>query len=268
MTKEEFYLACEKNNLFLSEIQKKQLYTYFELLVETNKVMNLTGIVEENEVYEKHFYDSLLFSFCLPLEDKSLVDVGTGAGFPGLVLAICYPLLKVSLVEPLTKRCNFLNKVIDELGLTNVEVINSRSEDLSSLREKFDLVKRSNLVILEVLKTKKEYLKEYIALETQDISNFDLERDLKTAESIINNLFHDHEDLESNENMINIIHDFKECNEKLTACILYYNKEVAILNNITRKFPNNIVAKIHHIKIKPFFDGKDMQDDNNNDFKF
>lgn len=138
----------------------------------------------------------------------------------------------------------------------------------NALREKFDLVKRSNLVILETLKTKKEYLKEYIALETQDISNFDFERELKTAESIINNLFHDHENLEKNENMISIIHDFKECNEKLTACILYYNKEVAILNNITRKFPNNIVAKIHHIKIKPFFDGKDMQDDNNNDFKF
>ena len=141
----------EKYGLNLDEEKYNKFCKYEKMLVETNKVMNLTGIVEENEVYEKHFYDSLLFSFCLPLEDKSLVDVGTGAGFPGLVLAICYPLLKVSLVEPLTKKCNFLNKVINELELTNVEVINSRSEDLSSLREKFDYATARAVARLNIL---------------------------------------------------------------------------------------------------------------------
>ena len=139
MNRVEFYHILSSNGLELSAIQKEQLHTYFELLVEKNKVMNLTGITEENEVYEKHFYDSLLFSFDIDFSGKTLIDVGTGAGFPGLVLAICYPNLKVTLLEPLNKRCVFLSEVVTALGLQNVEIVNQRSEDYSkNNREKFD----------------------------------------------------------------------------------------------------------------------------------
>lgn len=139
MNRVEFYHILSSNGLELSAVQKEQLHTYFELLVEKNKVMNLTGITEENEVYEKHFYDSLLFSFDIDFSGKTLIDVGTGAGFPGLVLAICYPNLKVTLLEPLNKRCVFLSEVVTALGLQNVEIVNQRSEDYSkNNREKFD----------------------------------------------------------------------------------------------------------------------------------
>ena len=137
MNRECFYQVLNENGLNLTDLQRDQLHTYFMMLVEKNKVMNLTGITEENEVYEKHFYDSLLFSFKLDFNKKTLIDVGTGAGFPGLVLAICYPNLKVTSLEPLAKRCNFLSEVVDELKLENVEIINKRAEDLAKTHKEF-----------------------------------------------------------------------------------------------------------------------------------
>ena len=138
-------------------MQLNQLNKYQQLLKEKNQVMNLTGIVEKEEVFEKHFLDSLLFSFHEDLNDKKAVDVGTGAGFPGLVLAICYPNLHMTLLEPLTKRCNFLNEVITSLGLKNVEVVNERSEDYcKNHRETFDFafaraVCKLNLIIESIV---------------------------------------------------------------------------------------------------------------------
>ena len=152
MNRVEFYHILSSNGLELSAVQKEQLHTYFELLVEKNKVMNLTGITEENEVYEKHFYDSLLFSFDIDFSGKTLIDVGTGAGFPGLVLAICYPNLKVTLLEPLNKRCVFLSEVVTALGLQNVEIVNQRSEDYSkNNREKFDYATARAVARLNIL---------------------------------------------------------------------------------------------------------------------
>ena len=152
MNREEFYHILASNKLELTTQQKDQLHTYFELLVEKNKVMNLTGITEENEVYEKHFYDSLLFSFDIDFSGKTLIDVGTGAGFPGLVLAICYPDLKVTLLEPLNKRCVFLSEVVTALGLQNVEIVNQRSEDYSkNNREKFDYATARAVARLNIL---------------------------------------------------------------------------------------------------------------------
>lgn len=153
MTEKEFVDYLLKNQLVLSSVQLNQLNKYQQLLKEKNQVMNLTGIVEKEEVFEKHFLDSLLFSFHEDLNDKKAVDVGTGAGFPGLVLAICYPNLHMTLLEPLTKRCNFLNEVITSLGLKNVEVVNERSEDYcKNHRETFDFafaraVSKLNLLI-------------------------------------------------------------------------------------------------------------------------
>ena len=100
MTKLEFITYTSNNGLVLSNEQIFQLQKYQQMLKEKNQVMNLTSIVEEEEVFEKHFLDSLLFSFNENLDDKEGIDVGTGAGFPGLVLAICYPSLKMTLLEP------------------------------------------------------------------------------------------------------------------------------------------------------------------------
>ena len=152
MTKEQFYHQCELNGLILNEVQKKQLDQYLYLLQETNKVMNLTGITEENEVYEKHYYDCLLASYHLDFENRSLVDVGAGAGFPGLEYAICYPNLNVTLVEPLTKRCNFLSKVKEDLKLNNVIIINERSEDfVKNARGKYDYATARAVAKLNIL---------------------------------------------------------------------------------------------------------------------
>lgn len=140
MKKEEFISLLSKNNVVLSEKQSLQFEKYLYLLQEYNKVMNLTGITEEEEVYEKHFYDSLLFSFNENMDGLSLIDVGSGAGFPGVPLAIAYPSLNVTLLEPLTKRCKFLEVVKNELGLSNVVIVNERAEDFSKKNEeKFDI---------------------------------------------------------------------------------------------------------------------------------
>lgn len=151
MTKLEFFNKCKENNLILNEEQLIQLHQYFLMLVETNKVMNLTGITEENEVYEKHFYDSLTFAFELDLKNKKIVDIGTGAGFPGLVLAICYPESEITLVEPLTKRCNFLESVVSSLKLKNVIIINKRSEELTNYKEYFDIATARAVARLNIL---------------------------------------------------------------------------------------------------------------------
>ena len=129
------------------------LNIYYNMLVETSKVMNLTTIVELEESYIKHFYDSLLLSKSVDLtKDLTLADVGTGAGFPGLVLKICYPNLNVTLIEPIGKRCKFLQNVIDELGLKNIEVINQRAEDYIKIaRESFDVVTARAVASLNIL---------------------------------------------------------------------------------------------------------------------
>jgi len=119
----------------------------------------------------------------------------------------------------------------------------------------------------EEIKSKKDYLKEFIKLKEKKISNFDLERKLKEAEIIITNLFHDNKAINENENMNIVMNDFKAINEKLIAGISYYNKQTNVLNAYIRKFPNNIIAKIHKIKVKPFFDRKDMTDTDIEDFK-
>src|SRR5574344_1737083 len=127
----------------LNEEQLKQLNRYYELLVEWNKVMNLTTIIEKKDVYLKHFYDSLTISKVIDLTKyESLCDIGTGAGFPGLALKIAYPNLKITLLDSLNKRIQFLNEVIQKLQLEEITTIHGRAEDYSKreeYREKFDL---------------------------------------------------------------------------------------------------------------------------------
>lgn len=127
-----------------------QFETYLKRLIDVNKVMNLTAITDPEEVYEKHFLDSCLIANTLKQGDL-LADVGSGAGFPGLPLAIIRDDIQVTLIEPTAKRCQFLSDVITELGLKNVTVINDRAENLTSLRESFDLVTARAVAPLSIL---------------------------------------------------------------------------------------------------------------------
>lgn len=127
----------------LTESQVEQFIRYYEHLLEWNSVMNLTAITSYDEVMKKHFVDSASLIRAMDLSKPlSVIDVGTGAGFPGLALKIAFPELKVTLLDSLNKRISFLNAVIEELGLTGVETIHGRAEDFSKpgkLREKYDL---------------------------------------------------------------------------------------------------------------------------------
>ena len=141
MTIEEFIKEVEALGLNVTEEKLEQLDIIYNTLVETNKKMNLTRITEKDDVYLKHFYDSLTLAKVYDLSKvNTLCDIGTGAGFPGLVLKIFYPNLEITLVDSLLKRVKYLNNLIDRLNLQGIKAYHNRAEDLIKENKKFDIV--------------------------------------------------------------------------------------------------------------------------------
>lgn len=152
MNKNDFINELNKIGVILSEHQLNQLDKYYNMLVEYNKNVNLTAITEYNQVLLKHFYDSLTLTKAIELTNQKVCDIGTGAGFPGIVLKIAYPNLEITLVESLTKRCVFLNEVIKELDLKNIKVVNQRAEEFSQNNiEYFDIITSRAVAKLNIL---------------------------------------------------------------------------------------------------------------------
>ena len=153
MTQNSFIEELKKINVEITQEMLDQLELYYEMLIEYNKVMNLTGITEKEEVYLKHFYDSLTLNKIIDLKNvNTLCDLGSGAGFPGIVIKIVFPNIKITLVDSLNKRINFLNLVINKLGLKDILTASARIEEYSLLHEEeYDIVTARAVAPLNVL---------------------------------------------------------------------------------------------------------------------
>ena len=151
MTEQEFIDSIKELGIEPTDKQLYQLSKFYELLIEWNQKINLTRITDKKEVYLKHFYDSLTISKELDLNKiNTLCDVGTGAGFPGIVLKIFYPNLKITQIDSLLKRVKYLNEIIKELNLKEIKAIHTRAEDY---KETFDIVTARAVANIEKLLT-------------------------------------------------------------------------------------------------------------------
>ena len=152
MNQEQFLQALKDKGIELTQTQIKQFELYYETLVEWNEKMNLTAITQKEDVYLKHFYDSLTIAFDYELNNQSLCDIGAGAGFPSIPLKIVYPNLKITIVDSLTKRMTFLKHLTEVLGIDQVNPISARAEEYAiEHRESFDIVTARAVARLNIL---------------------------------------------------------------------------------------------------------------------
>ncbi len=184
MTKEEFIEYCKKLGINLSIKNINDLEEYKNLLIEWNKKFNLTTIIEEKDIYLKHFYDSLCLVKATNLDNKTICDFGTGAGFPGMVIAIIFNNSKITLIESNNKKVSFLEEVKNKLNLNNVEILNKRVEDYGkNNREIFDIVTCravSNLnIILELSSSLLKINGEFIPLKSNVLEELSLVNNLE-----------------------------------------------------------------------------------------
>lgn len=185
---ENFLNEIKKVDISLSEAQIKKFIIFYEMLIEKNKVMNLTAITDFDEVFEKHFADSLSLVQAIDLRKEiSVMDLGTGAGFPGIPLKIVFPQLKVTLADSLNKRILFLDEVITKLELKNVETVHGRAEDLArkeEYRESFDLCVSRAVANLSVLT---EYCLPFVKVNGNFVSykGGDCDKEVEAAKSSV-----------------------------------------------------------------------------------
>ena len=156
MKPETFYSLLDQQNINLTDQQKFQFECYFELLVEWNQKINLTAITEKEEVYLKHFYDSIapILQGLIENQEIKLLDIGAGAGFPSLPMKILYPQLDVTIIDSLNKRINFLQLLAEELNLEGVHFYHGRAEDFAqdkNFRAQFDIVTARAVARMQVL---------------------------------------------------------------------------------------------------------------------
>ena len=156
MKPETFYTLLDQQNIVLTDQQKAQFERYFELLVEWNEKINLTAITEKEEVYLKHFYDSIapILQGLIENQEIKLLDIGAGAGFPSLPMKILYPQLDVTIIDSLNKRINFLQLLAEELNLEGVHFYHGRAEDFAkdkNFRAQFDIVTARAVARMQVL---------------------------------------------------------------------------------------------------------------------
>lgn len=184
-------MCCKDFNLELSGTQKQQFIQYYDLLIEWNKVMNLTGITQWEEVLLKHFADSLAVVKVMDMSSiSSLIDVGTGAGFPGLPIKIMFPHIQVTLLDSLNKRLNFLNEVIQKLGLEDITTVHGRAEDVARKAEHRDTYDMSVSRAVSNLASLTEYCLPYVKPGGCFISykSGNVEEEIKEAQKAIQTL--------------------------------------------------------------------------------
>lgn len=199
MNKEEFIKETKNIGIELGDKVLSKLEKYYGILSEENEKHNLTRIIEKEDVYLKHFYDSLTITKIIEINEQSICDLGSGAGFPGLVLAICFPSVKLTLIESNGKKCSFLNLVKEKLSLNNVTVLNVRVEEYGRVnREIYDVVTARAVAPLKhllesgvPLVKKQGYfiaMKSNVTEETKNIENYYNKLDIREDGKIEFNL--------------------------------------------------------------------------------
>lgn len=229
MTKEEFIKELEKLNIVLTEKQLNQLESYYKLLIEWNEKINLTRITEKKDVYLKHFYDSITLIKAIDLtQELNVCDLGTGAGFPGIVLKIVFPNLNITLVDALNKRIEFLKLVIRELNLENIIVIHERGEEfIKNNRNTFDLITCRAVAKLNVISE--------ICIPGVKINGYFIPMKAQIEEEIKDTCF---------------LEKLNACLEDIVSFILPYEESIRNLVVIKKLKDTNIIYPRKYDKIK------------------